>query len=105
MPQRHEIYLVRVPLRASFDYRPCIVLDVSHNTIVVGVMLVSSSSLYRKAYDFLIPKEHPNFAATGLKKTSFAIGDQIRDVAAADLNQYLGRLEGELAREFDKWIS
>ena len=68
------------------------------------IVLVSSSELYRPGLHFLIPKEHPNFPATGLTKTSFVLGGQIRDLPIEELDERLGRLEGELAKEFDKWI-
>jgi hypothetical protein len=103
MPQPYELYLVRVRLRESYDFRPCIVIDKTRNTISC-VMLVSSSDLYRPHQDFLIRADHPDFPATGLKKTSFAMGDQIRDLPAITLDEKIGELEGGLKVEFEKWL-
>lgn len=103
-PQRYDLFLIRMRLRASYDYRPCIVLDAPNpDTCIV---LVSSSDLFRQGYDFLIPSDHPDFPATGLKKTSFAIGDQIHEVSTTALEEKfrLGRLQGGLARDFNKWL-
>lgn len=102
-PKPYEVYLVRVRLRQSYDYRPCIVIDKIRGSASC-VMLVSSSDLFRHGQDFLIRKDHPDFSATGLKKTSFAMGDQIRNLPATELDERLGQLEGELEREFEKWL-
>lgn len=101
--QRHDIYLIRWRLRESFDFRPCVVLQ-EPNDDNTAIILVSSSDLNREGYDFKIDREHPNFPATGLRSTSYVVGDQIYGVPTERLSTFLGRLEGELAREFDAWI-
>jgi mRNA-degrading endonuclease toxin of MazEF toxin-antitoxin module len=103
VPKRYDIYLIRWQLRKSNDFRPCIVLDLGDGRVDC-VMLISSSDLYRSNYDFLIRSDHPDFGATGLKKTSFAIGDQIHEIPASLLTVRLGHLEGELCRAFEKWL-
>jgi mRNA-degrading endonuclease toxin of MazEF toxin-antitoxin module len=101
--QRHDIYLIRYRLRNSYDFRPCVVLaaPTAANT---DVILATSSDLHRPGYDFQILKDHPDFAATGLKKNTYVMGDQIYTVPASMLNTKLGHLEGALAKAFDKWI-
>ena len=101
-PQRHDVYLIKWRLRKSFDHRPCIVLDVDKDSNTC-VILVSSSDLH-KSGDFKISADHPDFHATGLTKTSYALGDQIHEVPISQLVVRRGALQGDLMREFDKWI-
>ena len=49
--------------------------------------------------------DEPDFPATGLRKTSYAVADQIRRVPVARLGKRLGSLKGALADAFEKWIS
>lgn len=104
MPQRLDLYLIRWQFKACNDYRPCIILD-SPVGSTANIMLVSSAnSLRRPVIDFRIAADLPDFKASGLGRESYALGDEIHSVAITCLGKHLGRLEGELAREFEKWI-
>jgi mRNA-degrading endonuclease toxin of MazEF toxin-antitoxin module len=103
-PRRFEIYLIRWQLKESFDFRPCIVLDPAVADRVEIILVSSAPDLYESGSHFLIRDDDPDFPETGLKKTSYALGDKIREAPIAMLGKRLGRLEGELARDFEKWI-
>ena len=103
MARKHDLFLVRIRLRDSFDYRPCIILHSSAQTSSV-VLLSSALGLRRDVSDFLISSDDPDFAKTGLKKSSYALGDQIHEMNNGELKHKLGSLEGELAERFDKWL-
>jgi len=102
-PRRLDVMLVRARLGYSVDYRPCIVVELPKPN--VAVVLVSASDLVNPAEDFLIDAARPEFKATGLKKTSFAVGRAFVAVPISALGKRLGRLEGDLAREFDAWLA
>jgi len=104
-PQRGEIYLVRAQWRQCTDIRPCVVVDVEADGTAVVVVLVSSArELYDPQRHFLIPENHPDFRATGLRRESYCWGDEMPRVSIARLGRKLGRLEGGLLRAFNAWL-
>ena len=103
MPQRFELYIIRWQFRACNDYRPCIILDPPDRS-TANIMLVSSAiTLRHPLFDFLIRVDHPDFKATGLTRQSYALGDEIHAVSLAFLGKRLGRMECDMAREFEQW--
>lgn len=102
-PARLDVFLARLPLGYSNDIRPCVVLSIDPHKDV-AVVAISSSDLYRHGFDFLIPSDAPDFAATGLKKSSFVIGDAFRTIPLQSLSRRKGRLVGKLALDFEKWL-
>ena len=105
MPKRLEIYRVRdFVLRESGDVRPCIVIDVYSNGDAVLVPLSSQMDMYREGVDFLIDNAGPEFGATGLARTCYAIRDRVGTVSASQLIQRRGQLVGELAARFLEWL-
>lgn len=105
-PQPYDVYQVKdFVLGRSSDPRPCIVLDVRENGDVDVIPLSGAMDLRRSAWlHFLISCEDPDFPATGLKKTCFAIGDCIATVSATQLLSKRGCLEGSLLQRFQGWI-
>lgn len=101
--QPKEIYLCKVKYRESFDIRPCIILTVGKNNVTIA-FISSAIDLYNHRTHFLIRSDHPDFIHTGLKKTSFVIGDEFKDSPINKLGKKIGILTGELAEAFDKWI-
>ena len=99
-----DLFRTIVRLRASGDQRPCIVLSEPRNGRVLLAPLSSALDLYSPTLHFLIRDDHPDFKATGLTKTSYVIGNELRDSPVELLGDHLGRFEGELAGEFKKWI-
>ena len=53
----------------------------------------------------MIVDTDPDFQATGLKRTSFAAGDEIVDLRVAHLIRKRGQLQGGLLQRFLKWIN
>jgi hypothetical protein len=71
----------------------------------VTVAAISSAvDLFDAVRHFRIDEEHNDFSGTGLIKTSYVLGDEIREIDVADLRQRAGQLRGELLRSFQKWI-
>ena len=91
------------------DPRPCIVVTppTSHGQTEV-IALSSQMDLYvppRKGVGphFRIDSNHPDFAATNLRRTCYANSDEKHWVGKHELGPRIGRLEGWLLREFEKW--
>lgn len=104
-PQPKEIYHVRLPYRHSNDIRPAIVIEHPSGGQVAVVPLSSQMDLYEgPGMHFRIDPTHPDFAATGLNKECFANGHEIVVVKVDDLQRKRGILQGQLAKDFDRWI-
>ena len=93
-PKPLEIYQIRARWGRSTDPRPCIVLDPPIGDTVTIALISGEMDLYDRSMHFLIQKEHPDFPATGLKKTCYIAGDMIRDTKTANLLHKRGELEG-----------
>ena len=94
-----EIVRYPFPLGNAPYPRPCVIIEKSTKD-----MLAVSTKHYTKFNFFVLPEDHPDFPATKLDQTSYVIGDTI---ARADPNvplRTIGRIKGELAKEFAKWI-
>lgn len=102
-PAPYDIYLVPARLNQSKDKRPCIVLDAPRGGEVPVVLLSAQRELYNSLEHFLLDKDHADFDATGLSKTSYAL-PRIVIVPASQLLKYKGKLSGDLLREFVDWI-
>lgn len=101
--QPFDIHLVRLRVGESNDLRPCVILSEPDQSFA-RMMPISSSDLFNPSRDFRIHQTHPDFPKTGLKKTSFVIGDRIREVSLVIIEKRLGSLEGALRREFEEWL-
>ncbi len=94
-----DILLYRVPL-GKVDYpRPCVVIA-SPDFQLLNI----STKQYANFNYFVIPHHHPDFATTGLTETSYVLGAPIISGEQKYVIKKLGKLTGELAREFSDWI-
>ena len=98
-----EIYLARLRVRRCTDLRPCVVLAaLPANRVLVAP--ISASDLYQPAQDFRLDATHPDFEDTGLDRSSFVLGREWAEIDGSRLEEYLGRLTGDLAQAFLEWL-
>lgn len=96
-----SIRMGKVDLNESNYPRPCIILNQSGN--IVFVMLISSSMSIKRPTCFLIDEKNPNFNSTGLVRTSYVLED-ILEIKVDKLRKEIGKLEGELLKQFQDWV-
>ncbi len=88
------------------DYpRPCIVIDIGPGDCLR--LLPCSTKFegyYRPGVDFPIREDDPTFAETGLEDSSFVIDGSIYVTETSEVRGPFGRLTGELAERFEKWV-
>jgi hypothetical protein len=87
----YEIYFVRVAWRSSQDERPWVIID-SRGPDVFGCFPISGQCYSWHCFE--LSKDHPDFAATGLRKTSHIHYESIIELGADELQK--GRPQGEL---------
>lgn len=93
----YQIYYAKVIWHGCEDERPwLIVRDLGQG--IFGCFPISGSCYGRSC--FPIDSAHPDFAATGLKKSCFIHDDVIIKLRAESLKRYKGELTGELLAEF-----
>jgi hypothetical protein len=109
-PERYEIYLARIQLRHSEDLRPWVVIGnclpdpQNPGKMLLTVAPISSQiDLMVEFQDFPIEAGHPDFPATGLRRSSYVIGNLPARVSVDRLERRLGELRGELRREFERF--
>ena len=95
----YEIIRYPFPLGHSHYPRPCVIIDRTTRD-----MLAISTKHYAKFNCFVLPQDHPDFAATNLDETSYVIGDTIARAEPTATFHKIGLIKGELAKEFFKWI-
>ena len=96
-----EFDIVRYPFplgHATYP-RPCVIIDATTKD-----MLAITTKQYAKFNQFVLRHDHPDFAATRLKETSYVIGDTIARADPAVRLRMIGVIKGDLATEFAKWI-
>ena len=98
-----DVVLAKVRIGESDDYRPCIVVAAEAAPFVTLALCSSQLDLYRPGVDFLIRGDDPDFAATGLARTSYVIDRPLVRVEAKTARKTYGRLEGALAEDFKEW--
>ncbi|NUM36350.1 MAG: hypothetical protein HUU50_17560 [Candidatus Brocadiae bacterium] len=104
-PQPKEIYIVQTIYRLCTDKRPCVVIEILKSGYVKFARISSAMDLYHLGRDFLIENNHPNFQDTGLKRTSYVSGEDFIEVPLSDVSKKtMGKLTGDLAKAFDKWL-
>lgn len=101
--QRKEIYLASIHYRYANYNRPCVILETLPNRHLVG-MISSSMDLYKENYDFLIRSNHPDFPATGLKRTCYVMRVVFPEIEDSQIVEKWGVLTGDLAKDFEDWI-
>jgi len=96
--------MVPFTLRDCNDERPCIVLEEPLASLVTIAPISAAAQLYNPLLHFQIPANHPDFPTTGLRRTSYVLGEDIRDVQASKLQERVGQLNGDLRTKFVQWI-
>lgn len=105
-PVRNYIYDAKIEFGEVTYARPCIVTSAVVSGFFSVVPLSSARDLYEGLpFHFIIEDTDSDFKATGLLRSSFAVGDEIAELKIADLIRKRGRLEGELLKRFLKWIN
>src|SRR5436309_13827458 len=98
----YEIRIAHVRVGAAAYPRPCIVVEYEPGD-KARVLLLSTKDYSERGQTFCIDAQHPDFAATGLKATSFTIHPP-EYVPAEFLKSKRGELRGDLAAAFREWI-
>jgi hypothetical protein len=80
-----------------------LIVELLGNDLAKIAFVSAAIDLYQPAFDLLICCDHPDFAATGLSKTSFISGRSFVGMPFLELGRYIGLLTGELAKAFDDW--
>ena len=99
----YEVRMLRGPLGYANYPRPCIVVSVRTTPTGALVAALSTKDLSEPGQSFCIPSTHPDFAATGLKSSSYT-AHPLREVPMESLGAKRGVLQNELAREFKEWL-
>jgi mRNA-degrading endonuclease toxin of MazEF toxin-antitoxin module len=102
-PKPLEIYLAQVTVGICTDIRPCVVLFPPKSGFVTVACISAQPDMRDRNMHFTIDKDHPDFPATHLDRSSYIMSNRIVDIPLADLRKFLGRLEGEPAKEFKDW--
>ena len=105
-PAALDIWLVaRHGVGKSEDARPLVVLSLLSSGNLEVAPISSASDLRGASWQhFAIDASHPDFAATGLPKSSYVLGDSLGTVRRSQLIKRMGRLQGQLAKAFQDWI-
>ena len=105
-PAPLEIWqVVGFPVGNSVDVRPCVVLSVLPDGDINVAPLSANLALRGPSWKhFGIDSEHPDFPATGLTKSCYVLTDYMGPVERRQLMKRRGKLQGEIARAFAKWI-
>ncbi len=97
-----DIWWANIPW-GSADYpRPVVFVGHKSNVELV-VVRVSSRLDLRSEDDFIISIGHPDFPATGLTDESYAEA-QAFTLPPGDFRNRIGKLEGELREDFERWL-
>ncbi|MCT7952638.1 type II toxin-antitoxin system PemK/MazF family toxin [Ancylothrix sp. C2] len=100
-PKYGEIWLVRFPFSdlTSTKVRPALVIAVHREELIILGIFSKIPTVELRETWVLIPEDHPNFLATGLKKTSLIRGDKIATVNQSVFMKQLGNLSPQLIGE------
>lgn len=97
-PKPEEIWLVRFPFTdlTSAKVRPALILTTYKQDIIIsGIFSKIPTSALSNTW-VLIDDRHPEFAQTGLKKTSLLKTEKIATVHESVFQKQLGRLPADL---------
>jgi len=98
-----DIVYAPVRLRLCTDARPCLVLYPPHLDRVIFACISGEPDLFDRNLHFRIEPTHPDFPATGLKRRSYVLCDELHEIRLADILKHLGRFDDRLAGEFKNW--
>ena len=101
----YDIFNVKLPYRNSNDIRPVVVIELIPNGSITVALISGAMDLMQGSnIHFRISTSSPNFKDTGLKKECYIAGDQIFIIPKNLLIKKRGKLAGDLAVNFSKWI-
>ncbi len=103
MPKRGDIWLLRFPFTdlSSSKVRPAIIISVhGEDLIVLGIFSRLPSGTARDTW-VIVDKSSPDFAQTGLMKTSLIKAEKIAVIHESILRRKLGRLPKTLMDKVD----
>lgn len=101
--EQFDIVLARVRFKLSNDARPCLVLEDLREGRFPAFAISSSRDLTVGLEVLELGERSNDFAATGLKRTSFVLLTAVvLQVELAAVIRRLGRLEGELLQDFNR---
>jgi hypothetical protein len=98
------VVVKEIQLGRSNDRRPCVVVEVRGSSRIVVVPCSSSPDLYDPARHLMFHDSHKDFAKTGFRRSSYAADGPLVEVAVSDVTKTIGRLEGDLAAQFMRWV-
>jgi hypothetical protein len=107
-PRRYELYVARIRFRRSEDLRPWVVIDDpvqdprERGALLVTLAPVSSQLDMLLPNHFLMDASAPDFPTTGLRRSSYVVGDPIR-VRVERLERRIGELTGTMLALFREW--
>lgn len=96
-PAKFEVWLAQYPWKSSMDARPWVVVETTYPG-VYGCFPISGQRYGEPCFE--IPRGHPEFAATGLTKTSYVYDGSIIELGASHFLKKKGRMSGSLLMEF-----
>jgi hypothetical protein len=109
-PRPYEIFLAKVRLRRSEDLRPWVVVqdpvpdpDDPTKLLVTLAPVSSRLDLADSSRDFFVPSDDPDFGPTGLRRSSYVIGNLPVRVSVERLERKVGELRGDLLHRFQDW--
>lgn len=102
-PSRLDVLLVAVQWRDSADVRPALVTRVFDDGRVLCALMSSAFDLYNPSIHFAVRDTQPEFAQTGLLRSSYVSSREVASLEPTCLVRRLGSLGPLLAAEFDGW--
>jgi len=99
-----DIVLAGVRVGECNDPRRCVVIGVRPPAEYLILPCSAQLDLYREGADFLISSDHPDFPATGLKKTSYVMDVEAQLIEEERIQKRYGHLRGLLAAAFEEWL-
>ena len=103
-PKLFELYMVCLQLGDCADDRPCIVISPPVGGRVTVAPISAALDLYNPANHFRIESDLVEFESSGLDRTSYVLGNELREIDCADLDVHLGELTGSQLKKFVDWI-
>ena len=93
----YEIYFAKVTWKGCPDERPWVIVEQLPNDLF-GCFPISGSCYGESC--FPVDESHPDFAATGLTKTSYIHDASVIDLHVSRFNRRKGELTNELLADF-----
>jgi hypothetical protein len=102
-PSRHDVLLVNVQWRDCADVRPALVTRLCADGRVLCALISSAFDLYNPSIHFAVRDSQPEFAQTGLLRSSYVSSQDVPLLESTCFVRRLGSLGPLLSAEFDGW--